>query len=160
MIKDMERIWGALEVVEAEVAGQSRDDVRWGIAWQLAMSRIDARAVLRSCREIRFEGSEAQKREAAVVARLVKRGRAYASLVDEIERGLRDLYPANSARRRLDELGWEPVSGESIQRSLDRSCMVARVNAPPYERLRAKVHAIARGRFADLEFANQLQEGG
>lgn len=157
MIDHMEKIRGAMHVIEVAVAGHARDDVQWGLAWALAMSRINPRSVLRSCREIRFDGNESEKREAAIVNRMVASGLAYAKQVQEIEADVRNIYPADLAQSRLDnELGWEPVPGEKLERSLDRSCMIARARNPDTAAVRAKAHRIVRGRFEDLELATEV----
>ena len=147
-----ERIHGVLEFIQTSIAGTERHPVMWGIAWRDAMQRINVRLVLKSCRELEFEGSDSEKREARVVGRLVRRGREYARQVSEVERDIGDLYPANQARQRLDdELGWTHSEDDSFATKLDRICMISRVNAPPIVELRRRAHATVRARFDDLE---------
>lgn len=154
MIDDMRRIRSAQETIQAKLYGSRESSVLWNLGWRDAFRLIRVSDVLKSCKSIEFDGSDGENREAKVVARMIRRGHAFVKQVEEVERDLADLYPADVARRRLDdELGWEHHPSDSIQRKLDRSCMLARVHAPPFSELRARAHGIVRSRFSDLEFS-------
>lgn len=151
------RIRGALEVIQTSLIGTRGDDVRWNLGWRDALRRIKVDEVMKSCKEIGFDGSDGEKREAKVVARLMRRGREFVKQIDSVESEMADLYPVEKARHRLDtEIGWESAPNDTIATKLDRSCMIARVNAPPPHALRAKAHGIVRGRFNDLEMSEDV----
>lgn len=152
---DMERIDGAMEVISVSIAGQRYSSVQWGLAWRDAMRKINAKAVLKSCREVKFDGSDREKRAASACARMVRRGREYAKQVDEIERAMSMLYPVERAEERLEhELGREAQPGESFATTLDRACMKGRIRNPTPVSVRLAAHEFVRGRFDDLEVSD------
>lgn len=149
---DIQRVRGAMETITASIAGTKRDTIRWNLAWRDAISKLHVVEVLKSCKEIGYDGDAGEKREAAIVSRLVRRGRAFAQQVDEVEREIRGLYPADKARHRLDtELGWEIRPDDDRATKLDRACMIARARNPDTAKVRFDAHSIIRGRFDDLE---------
>lgn len=149
---DIERVRGALQVIQAATGGTNGSNMDWNLGWRNAIEKINVREVMKSCKELSFSGDDRDKREAKIVKRLVSRGFELSKQVSEVEYDLANLYPVEEAKRRLkEELGWEDVEGDTIKTKLDRSCMIAIVRAPALQVLRANVHAILRGRFSDLE---------
>ena len=148
----MLRIRGAMNIIQNTIDGAQSDDLRWNLAWRDAFARIKVGEVMKCCKEIHFDGNDSEKREAAVVSRLLRRGFEFVKQISEVEHEIKNLYPADLARKRLDEeLGWEVEPGETEARRLDRSCMIARTRNPNTHFVRMNAHAIIRGRFDDLE---------
>jgi hypothetical protein len=152
VMHSMLRIRGAMQVLQTTIDGTKGDDTRWNLAWRDAIKRIKVADVMKCCKEVHFDGNDGEKREAAIVARLLKRGFEFAKQVAEVEHDVANIYPADLAQKRLDEeLGWEVRPNDTLVHKLDRSCMIARVRNPDTKAVRANAHAIIRGRFNDLE---------
>lgn len=152
MIDDSRRVKSALEVIQMSIEGKRGNPIEWNLAWRDALRRIRPDDVLKSCRELGFDGSDSEKREAKIVARIVRRAREFVKQIEEVERDVADLYPADLARRRLDtELGWDRKPDDTMVTRLDRACMIARVRNPDPRKVRHDAHTIIRARFSDLE---------
>ena len=149
---DIERVRGALNLIGIAIDGNRNDAIAWNLGWRDAVERINVFEVMRSCKRLLFDGDDRDKREAKIVARILKRAHAFARQIEEVERDAANLYPAERARHRLDhELGWEHMPDDDTATRLDRSCMIARTRHPDAAKLRRNAHGVIRSRFAELE---------
>ena len=152
----MNRVNRMLEVIDAGTSADRGDDVRWCRAWRDTLWRQGREKLWeadKACR--RVINSRADEDDKAIARRclhLIRDGYKLALRVDEVDRELVDLYPADEARRRLDEeIGWENLPGETDAQILDRSCMKARAANPNPHLVKVNAFAYIRARFPTLE---------